>query len=70
MFKYNYNHPNKADWPNKDPLFIVAADRGNAITESYYWSLVGQINNGETYKAVCRIEHLPTGSFSFHLISI
>jgi len=61
MFKYNFNFAQGID--------TVAANNGNQITESYYWHLVGEINRGTILKAVCRIEHIPTNTFTYHLIS-
>lgn len=45
------------------------ATQSNAITKEYYNFLVGEINRGTIYKAVCRIENKRFGSVSYHLIS-
>ena len=59
--KVNYNC-------SKD-VGTIAPTQANAITKEYYWHLVGEINRGVVKAAVCRIETLPFGTFSYHLIS-
>lgn len=61
--KYNYNLP-------KTSIHTTPATRGNEITERYYWFLVGEINRGTMMKAVCRVENVIFGVFSYHLISL
>ena len=63
MFKYNFSLPSK-------PIETVAASGANEITKEYYWFLVGEINRGTMYRAVCRRENLKFGVVSYHLISI
>lgn len=45
------------------------ASRSNAITEDYYWFLVGEINRGTIKAAVCRIENETFGTTSYHLLT-
>jgi hypothetical protein len=42
---------------------------GNAITKEYYDFLVGEINRGTIFRAVCRIENKIFGTVSYYLIS-
>ena len=42
---------------------------GNRITKDYYDFLVGEINRGTIFKAVCRIENKTFGVTSYYLIS-
>jgi hypothetical protein len=58
--------------PKGKAIPTVPASTGNAITKEYYDFLVGQINNGTMYKAVCRIEDKRFGKYgtSYHLISL
>lgn len=43
--------------------------QGNQITKEYYNFLVGEINRGTIYRAVCSIENKRFGSISYYLIS-
>ena len=61
--KTNFNLP-------KEPIYTVGANNGNRITKEYYDFLVGQINRGTMYRAVCRVELFPFNSISYHLISL
>lgn len=54
--------------PNK-PIQTFPATRGNEITKEYYNSLIGEINRGTIYKAICRIEDKRFNTVSYHLIS-
>lgn len=56
--------------PPKNPICTVRASQGNAITKTYYNSLLGEINRGTIHKAVCRIENKIFNTVSYHLISI
>jgi len=52
--------------------YIFPASYSNQITESYYYSLIGQINNGACTKKVSKILR-SNGSykyFTYHLISV
>lgn len=49
--------------------YTYPASRSNAITEKYYWFLVGEINRGTIRKAVCRIENKRLGHTSYHLLT-
>jgi hypothetical protein len=60
---YHFNFP-----PNKS-VQTVPASRDNEITKEYYNFLVGEINRGTIFRAVCRIEKKTFGSVSYHLIS-
>ena len=63
MFKTNFTLPSRS-------IHTVAASFVNEITKDYYWFLVGEINRGTIFKAVCRIENTKFGTISYHLISI
>ena len=52
------------------PIHTVAASRENEITKDYYNFLVGEINRGTQYKAVCKVENTRFGVTSYHLISL
>jgi|GEM_PF-6340145 len=54
----------------KEPVYTVAANNGNEITKEYYNMLIGPINNGEIFKAVCRIYYPKFDYTTYHLISI
>lgn len=41
----------------------------NQITKEYYNFLVGEINRGTMFKAVCRIENKVFGTENYYLIS-
>jgi hypothetical protein len=43
--------------------------RGNQITKEYYDFLVGEINRGTIFSAVCRNENKTFNSISYYLIS-
>jgi hypothetical protein len=45
------------------------ASQGNQITKEYYNFLVGEINRGTIFRAVCRIENKIFNVKSYHLIS-
>ena len=45
------------------------ASRANQITKEYYNFLVGEINRGTIFRAVCRIENKIFGVVSYFLIS-
>ena len=45
------------------------AHQGNQITKEYYNFLVGEINRGTMFKAVCRIENKVFGTENYYLIS-
>ena len=47
----------------------VPASRSNQITKDYYNFLVGEINRGTIFRAVCRIENKIFGITSYYLIS-
>lgn len=49
--------------------YISPASRTNAITEDYYWFLVGEINRGTIKAGVCRIENKRLGHTSYHLLT-
>ena len=48
---------------------INPASRANAITEGYYWFLVGEINRGTIKAGVCRIENKIFETTSYHLLT-
>lgn len=54
--------------PNKD-IETYPASSSNRITREYYNMLIGEINRGTIYKAVCRIENKIFGTISYYLIS-
>ena len=58
----NFNLPSK-------PIQTYPASISNQITKDYYNFLVGEINRGTIYRAVCRIENKKFGSISYYLIS-
>jgi len=47
----------------------VPTSNGNQITKEYYNFLVGEINRGTIFRAVCRIENKIFGTTSYYLIS-
>lgn len=49
--------------------YTYPASRSNAITEDYYWFLVGEINRGTIKADVCRIENETFGTTSYHLLT-
>ncbi len=55
--------------PTNKSIDTYPATHSNAITKDYYNFLVGEINRGTIYKAVCRIENPKFGSVSYYLIS-
>jgi|688.fasta_scaffold03804_58 hypothetical protein len=61
---HHFNFP-----PNRT-VQTVPTSRENAITKEYYDFLVGEINRGTIFRAVCRIENKIFGSVSYHLISV
>lgn len=54
--------------PNKS-IQTYPATNSNQITKEYYNFLIGEINRGTIYKAVCRIENKRFNTVSYHLIS-
>lgn len=57
------------NFPLDKKIETLPASQANAITKEYYDFLVGEINRGTIFKAVCRIENKRFGSVSYHLIS-
>jgi hypothetical protein len=53
----------------QNSIQTYSCSHGNAITKTYYDFLVGEINRGIIYKAVCRIEDKRFNSVSYYLIS-
>jgi hypothetical protein len=56
--------------PTKRKVHTVPASQANQITKEYYNMLLAPINNGEIFKALCRIEDKRFGVVSYHLISV
>ena len=55
--------------PLERKIYTYPTNQGNQITKEYYNFLVGEINRGTIYKAVCRIENKVFGTESYYLIS-
>lgn len=62
MHRTNFNLPQK-------PIHTFAASQGNEITKEYYNFLVGAINDGIIYRAVCKITNTVFGTERYFLIS-
>lgn len=55
--------------PQGKSINTYPASSSNQITKEYYDFLVGEINRGTMFKAVCRIENKIFGTISYYLIS-
>lgn len=62
--------PVQFNLPIKNTIDTYPATQGNEITKEYYNFLIGEINRGTIFRAVCRVENKPFGSVSYHLISV
>lgn len=56
--------------PQGKSIETQPANPGNQITKEYYDFLVGEINQGTIFRAVCRIENRRFGMETYHLISL
>lgn len=50
-------------------IYTYPPHQGNQITKEYYNHLVGEINRGTIYKAVCCVENKRFGTTAYYLIS-
>ena len=57
------------NYPTTRSVDTFPATHSNSITEEYYNFLVGKINRGTIFRAVCRIENKTFGTVAYHLIS-
>lgn len=55
--------------PQNKSIDTMPQTNANEITKDYYNFLVGEINRGTIYRAVCRIENKIFGTETYHLIS-
>ena len=55
--------------PQGKSIATYPASSSNQITREYYNFLVGEINRGTIFRAVCRIENKRFGTTSHYLIS-
>lgn len=63
MFRTNFTLPQKS-------IDTIGANNSNQISKEYYNFLVGEINRGTMFKAVCSRYYKAFDYTSYHLISI
>lgn len=55
--------------PQGKSINTYPASSSNQITKEYYNFLIGEINRGTIFRAICRIENKIFGTIAYYLIS-